>query len=65
MLGRHKWWSAPHARTRETKMSGSRSEEIRENSQELTMGALLDEEFRSVFEGSTPVAAPWAGLYFI
>jgi hypothetical protein len=46
-------------------MSGSRSEEIRENSQELTMGALLDEEFRSVFEGSTPVAAPWAGLYFM
>lgn len=46
-------------------MSGSRSEEIKENSQELTMRALLDEEFRSVFEGTTPVATPWAGLNFI
>lgn len=46
-------------------MSGSRSDEIMEHSQELTMGALLDEEFRSVFDGTTPVATPWAGLIFI
>ncbi|HEY3572429.1 MAG TPA: hypothetical protein VGK98_01235 [Arthrobacter sp.] len=46
-------------------MSGSRSEETRENSQELTMGALLDEEFRSVFGGTTPVTTPWGGLNFI
>jgi len=26
---------------------------------------LLDEEFRSVFDGTTPVATPWAGLIFI
>ncbi|MBU8865951.1 hypothetical protein [Paenarthrobacter aromaticivorans] len=46
-------------------MSGSRTDEIKENSPELTMGALLDEEFRSVFDGTTPVATPWAGLIFI
>ncbi|MFK4296322.1 hypothetical protein ABH924_001459 [Arthrobacter sp. GAS37] len=46
-------------------MSGSRSEETKENPQELTVGALLDEEFRSVFGGTTPVASPWAGLSFI
>jgi len=50
---------------KETKMSGSRSEETKENSQELTMGALLDEEFRSVFGGTTPVTTPWGGLNFI
>ena len=46
-------------------MSGSRSDETKENFQELTVGALLDEEFRSVFGGTTPVATPWAGLNFI
>jgi hypothetical protein len=46
-------------------MSGSRSEEMKENSQEPTMGALLDEEFRSVFGGTAPVALPWAGLNFL
>jgi hypothetical protein len=46
-------------------MSGSRSEETKENSQEPTMGALLDEEFQSVFGGTTPVTTPWAGLHFI
>ena len=46
-------------------MSGSRSEETKENSQELTVDALLDEEFRSVFGGTTPVTAPWAGLFFV
>ena len=46
-------------------MSGKRSEETKENSPELSMGALLDEEFRSVFGGTTPVASPWVGLNFI
>ena len=46
-------------------MSGSRSEETKENLQELTVGALLDEEFRSVFGGTTPLASPWAGLNFV
>jgi hypothetical protein len=46
-------------------MSGSRSEETNEKSQELTIDLLLDEEFRSVFGGTTPVATPWAGLSFI
>lgn len=46
-------------------MSGLRAEETRENTKELTMGALLDEEFRSVFGGTTPVASPWVGLNFI
>ena len=46
-------------------MSGSRSEETKENSQELTIDAPLDEEFRSVFGGTTAVTSPWAGLNFI
>jgi hypothetical protein len=46
-------------------MSASRFEEIKENSQDLTMRALLDEEFRSVFQGTTPVATPWDGLNYI
>jgi hypothetical protein len=46
-------------------MSGSRFEENKENTDELSMGALLEEEFRAVFGGTTPVATAWAGLTFI
>ncbi len=46
-------------------MSGSRSDEQQENMQEVSVRALLDEEFKSVFGGTTPVTVPWAGLTFI
>jgi hypothetical protein len=46
-------------------MSGSRSEENKENTDELSMGALREEEFRAVFGGTMPVTAAWAGLTFI
>jgi hypothetical protein len=45
-------------------MSGSHSEETKEISQELCVGTLLDEEFRSVFGGTIPVTTPWVGLNF-
>jgi hypothetical protein len=43
----------------------ARYEETKENSQELSIGELLDEEFRSVYGGTTPVTTPWGGLSFI
>ncbi|WP_284981633.1 hypothetical protein [Arthrobacter sp. efr-133-TYG-118] len=46
-------------------MSGSRFEEDKENAHELSVKALLEEEFRAVFGGTTPVATAWAGLTFI
>ncbi|GAB2727757.1 hypothetical protein ACX801_13225 [Arthrobacter bambusae] len=46
-------------------MSGSRFEEDKGNAHELSVRALLEEEFRAVFGGSTPVATAWAGLTFI
>lgn len=46
-------------------MSGSRLEETNENTDELSMRALREEEFRAVFGGTTPVTAAWAGLTFI
>ncbi|MCA4131715.1 hypothetical protein [Arthrobacter sp. M4] len=46
-------------------MSAARSEEIKQDSQELSIKALLDEEFKSVFGGSIPVTVPWAGLIFV
>lgn len=45
-------------------MSDSRIEETKEEADELSMKALLEEEFRAVFGGSTPVATAWAGLTF-
>jgi hypothetical protein len=46
-------------------MSGSRFEENKENTDELSMKALLEEEFGAVFGGITPVATAWVGLKFI
>lgn len=46
-------------------MSGSRFEENKENADELSMRALLEEEFRAVFGGTTPATSAWAGLTFI
>lgn len=46
-------------------MSGSPFEENKENAHELSVGALLEEEFRAVFGGTTPVTTAWAGLTFI
>ena len=46
-------------------MSGPRyEEENSENSSELSMGSLLEEEFKDVFGGATPVTTAWAGLTF-
>jgi hypothetical protein len=57
--------SVLHARNKEMTMSGSRLEETNENTDELPMRALLEEEFRAVFGGTLPVTAAWAGLTFI
>ncbi|UVJ41318.1 hypothetical protein [Arthrobacter sp. CJ23] len=46
-------------------MSGSRFEENNENTDELSVSALLEEEFRAVFGGVTPVTTAWVGLTFI
>jgi len=46
-------------------MPGSRFDENKENTDELSMRALLEEEFRAVFGGTTPVTTAWAGLTFI
>lgn len=46
-------------------MPGSRFEEDKESTHELSVKALLEEEFRAVFGGTTPVATAWAGLTFI
>lgn len=46
-------------------MSDSRFEENKENTHELSMRVLLEEEFKTVFGGTIPVTAPWAGLTFI
>jgi hypothetical protein len=46
-------------------MSGSRFEETKENTHELSVQALVEEEFRAVFGGTTPVTSAWAGLTFI
>lgn len=46
-------------------MSGSRFEEAKENTDELSVRALLEEEFKAVFGGTTPVATAWAGVTFI
>lgn len=45
-------------------MSDSHIEEQKKDPDELSMRALLEEEFRTVFGGSTPVATAWAGLTF-
>lgn len=45
-------------------MSGSHSEETKENAQELCIGTLLNEEFGSVFGGTIPVTTPWVNLNF-
>ena len=46
-------------------MSGARSDEQQEKIQDVSVRALLDEEFKSVYGGTTPVTVPWAGLTFI
>lgn len=46
-------------------MSGSRFEEDKENTDELSVRALLEEEFKAVYGGTTPVATAWAGVTFI
>lgn len=46
-------------------MSGSPFEEDKENTDELSVRALLEEEFKAVFGGITPVATAWAGVTFI
>ena len=46
-------------------MSDSHFEESKENSHELSVGIVLEEEFKAVFGGTTPVTTPWAGLTFI
>lgn len=45
-------------------MSGSRFEEDKENTDELSVRALLGEEVKAVFGGTTPVATAWAGVTF-
>lgn len=45
-------------------MPVSRVEETNENIHELSIAALLEEEFRAVFGGTTPVTTAWAGLTF-
>ncbi|WP_168404503.1 hypothetical protein [Arthrobacter silvisoli] len=46
-------------------MSASYSDETKEDSREVSMRALLEEEFKSVFGGTKPVTVPWAGLIYI
>lgn len=46
-------------------MSDSCPSETTENVQELSVKALLDEEFKAVFGGTKPVTVPWAGLIYI
>jgi hypothetical protein len=46
-------------------MSGSNVEESKENITEAPTRAMLEEEFRAVFGGTTPVTTAWAGLTFI
>jgi hypothetical protein len=46
-------------------MSGSHVEESKENTTEPSTRAMLEEEFRAVFGGITPVTTAWAGLTFI
>lgn len=46
-------------------MSGSHVEENKENITEASTRAILEEEFRAVFGGVTPVTTAWAGLTFI
>jgi hypothetical protein len=46
-------------------MSGSHVEESKENTTEPSTRAMLEEEFRGVFGGITPVTTAWAGLTFI
>lgn len=46
-------------------MSGSHFEEEKANAHDVSMRALLEEEFRAVFGGTTPVTTAWAGLTFI
>jgi len=57
--------SVLHALHKETTMSDSRFEENKENTHELSMRIVLEEEFRAVFGGTTPVSTPWAGLTFV
>ena len=45
-------------------MRGSRFDEEVEIDTELTIKALLEEEFKAVFGGTTPSTAAWAGLTF-
>jgi hypothetical protein len=65
MNGGNTEFSVPHALHKETTMSDSRFEENKENTQELSVRVLLEEEFKTVFGGTTPVTVPWAGLTFI
>lgn len=46
-------------------MSASYPDESKEDTQELSMRALLEEEFKSVFGGTKAVAVPWAGLIYV
>ena len=46
-------------------MSASYSEETNDDAQDVTVRAVLEEEFKSVFGGTKPVAMPWAGLIYI
>ncbi|MBT8162382.1 MULTISPECIES: hypothetical protein [Arthrobacter] len=46
-------------------MSASYSEETKDDAQDVTVRAVLEEEFKSVFGGTKPVAMPWAGLIYI
>jgi hypothetical protein len=50
---------------KETTMSGSHVEESKENITDPSTRAMLEEEFRAVFGGITPVTTAWAGLTFI
>jgi hypothetical protein len=57
--------SVLHAPQKETTMSDSRFDESTENTHELSMRTVLEEEFTAVFGGTIPVTTPWAGLTFI
>jgi hypothetical protein len=49
----------------EVTMSDAISLEIQDSPQEMLVKVLLDEEFKSVFGGITPVNTAWTGLGFI
>ena len=45
-------------------MSDTHTEKDNKSALDLSIEALLEEEFKAVFGGNTPTAAAWSGLMF-